>query len=72
LSSLTLPNEWRYRIMAYLVAPENGLPELERKRRHAQAKLKRLKQLFQDGDYTLEEYSARKIKLEVFVYRVCG
>jgi len=64
LNALSLPEAWRHRIMAYLVAPENGLPELERKRRHAQAKLKRLKQLFQDGDYTLEQYTAKKTKLE--------
>ncbi len=64
LGALTLPDAWRDRIMAYLIAPENGLPELERKRRHIQAKLNRLRQLFQEGDYTLEQYQTEKRKLE--------
>ena len=64
LGSLNLPGDWQRRILAYLVAPENGLAEVERQQRHLQARLNRVKRLYRDGDYTLEQYRAEKQKLE--------
>ncbi len=64
LNTLRLPLEWRQRILAYLIAPEKGIAEVERKRRDIQARFERLKHLYQVGDYTRVEYNSKKAQLE--------
>lgn len=64
LETLTLPENWRQRVLAYLSAGEGGLAEVERQRRHLLAQFERLKDLYQRGDRTTEQYLQEKARLE--------
>jgi hypothetical protein len=64
LDTLILPDEWRQRILAYLVSADGGLAEVERQRRHLLAQFERLKDLYQQGDRSLEQYQQEKVRLE--------
>lgn len=64
LDTLTLPDEWQGRVLAYLVSEDGGLAEVERQRRHLLARFERLKDLYQQGDRTLEQYRQEKARLE--------
>lgn len=64
LDTLSLPAEWQQRILAYLLAPEGGMAEVEREHRHLQARFERLKHLFRDGDIALEQYADERARLE--------
>jgi DNA invertase Pin-like site-specific DNA recombinase len=64
LDTLTLPDEWRQRVLAYLVSGEGGLADVERQRRNLLAQFERLKDLYQQGDRTTEQYRQEKARLE--------
>ena len=64
LNSLSLPDDWRQRILAYLVSPEGGLAEVERQRHHLLAQFERAKEMYQQGDYTQAQYVQEKNRLE--------
>jgi len=64
LKTLTLPDEWRQRILAYLVSDEGGLADVQRQRRHLLAQFERLKDLYQRGDRTTAQYNQEKARLE--------
>jgi site-specific DNA recombinase len=64
LDTLSLPGEWQQRILAYLVSADGGLADVERQRRHLLAQFERLKDLYQQGDRTLDQYQQEKLRLE--------
>ncbi len=64
LETLTLPDEWQYRILAYLVSAEGGLADVERQRRHLYARFEHLNKLYRDGSYPVDQYERKKTRIE--------
>ena len=64
LETFSLPDDWQQRILAYLVSAEGGLADIERQRRHLQARYDHLSELYLQGDRTTTQYQQEKARLE--------
>ncbi len=64
LDTSSLPDMWQQRILAYQVSAEGGQAEVERQRCNLLAQFERLKDLYQQGDSSTEEYQQEKVRLE--------
>jgi DNA invertase Pin-like site-specific DNA recombinase len=64
LETLVLSDAWRQRILAYLVSAEGGLTDIERQRRHLQARFDHLNTLYLQGAFTTAQYQQKKSELE--------
>jgi DNA invertase Pin-like site-specific DNA recombinase len=64
LETLSLPDAWQQRILAYLVSAEGGLTDVERQCRHLQARFDHLNTLYLQGACTTAQYQQKKSQLE--------
>ncbi len=64
LQTIALPGDWRQRIMAYLVAGDDeGLADIERKRRQLNTQFEHLNYLLTENNITLDDYERQKAQL---------
>jgi len=61
---LRLPDDWRDRLVE-LAGEQEDRGEVERKRRYLQDKLRRLRNLYLEGDLEKAEYNRRKVELQM-------
>ncbi len=64
LETLTLPEDWRQRILAYLVSEEGGMLDVQRKRRDLHARFDRLQNLYIDGDLPPDKFEQEKATIK--------
>ncbi len=60
---LRLPNDWRERL-AELAEQREGQENVEGKRRYLQGKLRRLREVYVDGNLSRREYGRRRAELQ--------
>jgi len=62
INLLTLPDDWRQRLRE--LERESGGDDSEKERRRLQSKLRRLRELYLEGDIAKKEYNRRKAEVQ--------